>query len=299
MENLKQAEEVENLNPESTEEAVVAEADTGTPQPDEAEQEFEIDLGTDEQTSDTVPVYKLNKLRKRAQKAEKKGEEQESENATLRAEMNELRSEMNKVSRGPRPDPMEFSTSEEFYTALDQWQGSTTQPTAAKNQEPAQAAPYQVSDSVMDSHYDNASKLPVNDYEQAEGNFREELNEAFPGEGHALADLIINEGGDKSHLITYALGKDVKRLHALVGKISADRKNGTRTTEKYLWALSEKVDIKPKKTNISTNPEEIPEGKGNADALNAQIKQAKEKWAADSSVANYQSLQKLRAKQNG
>jgi hypothetical protein len=300
VENLNEAEVDENKPDESTEEAVVAESDAETPQSAEAEEEFEIDLGTDDQTSDkTVPLHKLQKLRKRAQGAEGKVKEKVEENTNLKAEIAELRQQVNQISRGPRPEPYDFATTEEFYAALDAWQGNTPVVTPQPESKPAQQPVYQVNDGVFDEHYERASKLPVKDYIDAEKKVRDELTENFGDAGSTLADYVINESGDKSHLVAYALGKDGKRLNALISKINADAKNGTKTTDRYLWELSQKVDIKPKKSVVSTNPEEIPEGAGNADALQTQIKQAYDKWAAEPSLENNRKLQELRAKQNG
>ncbi len=93
------AEVSENETVESPENAVVGDQEEATPQASDETEEYELDLGSDEQESQPeVPVRKFNKMRKRAQKAEKAGKSTAQENEELKRRLAEVEGYVAKAS---------------------------------------------------------------------------------------------------------------------------------------------------------------------------------------------------------
>lgn len=298
-----QTEVVEDEVVEQSDNSVVDESEGETPQAPGETEEFEIDLGSDEQESQSsaqVPAYKLGKLRKRAQKAEKQLGASSEENEALKAELESLRKDVAKVTAGPRPDPMDYASTEDFYQALDDYNGKIAEP-VARQQQPAARPAVQADEAFFNSHYEKAADLPLKkgEFEEAEGRFREQFVEAFGGQGQLMADLVLQEAGDNSPLVSIALGKNDNETQKLIKALNNDTVNGTRTAEKIIWKLSERAKLKPKRNRVATEPGEVPKGRSNAGSLSDQISKAATKWRENSTVANYKKLQDLRKQANG
>lgn len=300
-----ESEVLDNEVAEIPEEAVVAEEGEETPQSSEEAEEFELDLGSDEQESQkkTVPLYKLNKLRKRAQKAEAEVGNASQENEALRAELESLRGAVAKVTAGPRPDPFDFDTQDEFYVALDKYNESAKAPVAARSaaQPAAQHQAFTADESFFESHYDRASKLPLKsgEYESAEKGFRDSLIAEFGDHGNDVADYILQEAGDKSDVVGLALGKNESEQQKLISALTKDAKDGGIRHKKFVWKLSEKATLKRKTNRVTTEPVEAPKGKGNADALSVKIADSLKKWRENPTLANAKKLRTLRNSANG
>lgn len=293
---------------EQPQEPVAGDEDGEQPQSPGEPEEFDVDLGGDDQESQTAnvaPVYKLKKLR--AQKRELKSENAQvrNENEELKAQLNELRSEVFRISAGKEPNYLDYDSDEKFREDYAKWFAATQdarrqQPQATQSRPQAQAPI--VDDSVIDDHYTRAAKLEaeynIKDYEDAERSLRDRLGDEFGDNGSLIADMMIKETGAKSHLVIYAMKSEAKKSE-FIHAIHNDAKNGTRTAERLLWKWTDQAEIKPRKSNVKTEPIDAPVAKGGTGGIEAQIKKALETYQKNPTLDNHAKLRSLRSQHKG
>jgi hypothetical protein len=282
-------EEQLNIEPENIEETeqpegVETEQEVDAPSVEGEVEEIEVSIdGDDEHESDAVPVYKYSKLRRKNKKLKSKTEQ-------LEQQLAELQAQVGTISRGEKPSILDYSSDEDYEKALNDWQGSSS----TKTQQGSQ--PFHVPDDVIESHYERAAQLGLRDYQDSELSLRSELGEAFDEErGNLLADEVIRMAGDKSHLVAYALGANGgRRAKTLISKLQRDNASGTNEAMEYVFSLKNSAKVGKKSKNLTTQPETMPQGKGNADALQTQVKQAYNKWLESGSAGDHQRYKELK-----
>ena len=295
--------EVEQLSVEAEKVETVEQADNVevvdevvTPSDESETEEMEVSIdGEDE--ADVSSDDSSDKVARSFGKLRRKNKAVRSENDQLKQELAELRGQVGDLSRGSKPDILDYTNSEDFYTALDTWNGGNKQP--PQQAQPQQQAQQQaVPDEVFDSHYGRAASLGVKDYEANEGKLRESLDNAFGELGGSLSDEIIRMSGDKSHLVAYALGANGgKRAATLISKLQRDNQRGTTEATEYILELKSAAKVGKKSKNINTQPEVIPEGRSNADALSTQISTAYNKWVDSGSISDHKAYKELKKQQ--
>jgi hypothetical protein len=228
--------------------SVGAEVQEGqTPNAPEVEEYDEIVLAGDEQASQYSPeevlVHKLSKVRKRAQKAEGQSTELQNENADLKRQLDEIRKDFGYEDEAPKP----------------------------KQEEVKQPQAPSIPEEVFNDHYGRAAKLKVPDYEQTERELRETI-------GDAMVDGIIAESEGKSEMVVYHLKKNPRSLDQFNHAIAS---GDIRRAQRFLWDLTNKLDIKPAKRDPVPAPEEIPQGSGSGTSLEAQLDSMRDKYVAE------------------
>jgi len=115
----------------------------------------------------------------------------------------------------------------------------------------------------------------------------------FPYVGTQMLDGFISSTGEKFHLVMYALEKSDAKYNTLVASLHKDLQNQTNNTEKLLWKWEQEAKIEGRRRSVETKPENIPEGKGNANNLENQIKKQRDKWVESGSIADHAKLKAL------
>lgn len=208
------------------------------------------------------------------------------------------------TQRGPRPDPFDFTSSEEFYEALDKWQSF------GKDKNPAEQAPAPAQtqapqallteDQEWQLHKaESELKAHIADYDDSKTQVNQLLQGKFGGPANetVIADQLTGFAqtvGVNPAKVFYALSK----MPEVADQIYAQHQNGPELS-KILRDLESRVTVR-QRTNIDTKPEPSVNGGGAINALNMQLEQARKAYAEDSSIKNYQALQavKKRIKQN-
>lgn len=271
------------------------EATTGA----QAEEEFEFVAGSDEQAAQSVPVKTYAKLRKRAQGAESERDEWKLKYQDLESRVNSFEA---KVNQKPEPTMESCDYDEEqFKQKWADWfksQGATKPASSTQQQQQQQPQQNEAAQQFLDDHYERASALPVSEaqYEEAEGSFRQSMVNAFGENGQAVADSVLFEAFDNSHLVAFALGNE-NRQRTLIKKLNSDPTG--MQAKRYIRKLSKEASFKPKQATVQTKPETIPEGSGNADAAKAQYQAAFEAYKQNPTLENHKKMRSLKQKLNG
>jgi len=249
---------------------------------DEVEVVIEGESSADD---DLIPAFAAKKLRRKLKS-------QKNENKDLQAKIDALEAQVGAITKGSKPDPLDYTDSEKFYADLEAWQQGS------KPEQPqAQQAPKVdiLNDDEIDSHYTRAQKLKG--YEQREDAVMSVLSQEFGANANNVAQAIIKESGEKSEMVMFALS-DPKRMQTLLAKMQQDAENGyqTQSATKYIWKLSEQANIKPKSKRVNIEPETIPKGKADANSLQSQIAKARSKWEESGSAEDFGKYKALKKK---
>lgn len=292
MDNLENEANTELAIDNTTIEAVAAEVDQqGATNAEGETQEAEFEVSGEEQDSqNAVPVKKFKKLRRRAQTAEGERDEWKTEAQKLKEKLEKLESQVNKK---PMPTLDSCDYDEDKYQAAMQAYYSNSSPSDKKPEAKSTQANSSVAQQFLDDHYSRASSLPVSEerYEEAEGSFRQSMVDAFGGNGNNVAEAVLQEALDSSHLVAFALG-NANRQQALIRKLKADPTG--YQAKIYIKDLAKKASFKKKDANVTTKPDVIPEGSSNSDSLKAQYDAAFKKWQSDPTVANHRKAKELK-----
>ena len=282
-----------------------AEATEVTPQTEATEEtEFYVEVEGDQQETpnnmsdaQTRAAWKEEK-RKRKAKADAL-REQEILNQKLLDEMQELKSQVAKQSKGPKPNPFDYDTTEEFYVAYDAWQGKGNASVKPKAEDkPHNQGVVLSEDQEWHLHQsENKLKNSFKDYDQAKEDVKSKLTTAFnlPNDNQIMeqiAQFAHTYDADPAKVF-YALNKMPSKIDSLVSNAGNPAQIG-----RILRELDSKVKPRSKKA-IDSKPEPVISGGGEVNNTNAQIQKAKDKWMETRSITDYKAYQaakKLKSK---
>lgn len=282
-----------------------AEVTEVTPQTEAKEEtEFYVDVEGDQQEqpnnmsdAQTRAAWKEEK-RKRKAKADAL-REQEILNQKLLDEMQELKSQVAKQSKGPKPDPFDYDTTEEFYAAYDAWQGKGNASVKTKVEDKPQNQGVVLSEDQEWHLHQSEDKLKnsFKDYEQAKEDVKSKLTAAFnlPNDNQ-----IMEQIAQFAHTYDADPAKVFYALNAMPSKIDSLVSNANNPAQigRILRELDSKVKTRSKKA-IDSKPEPVINGGGEVNNTSAQIQKAKDKWMETGSITDYKAYQaakKLKSK---
>ena len=277
------------------------------------ESELEVVIGEEKEATEPrkMTPYELRKKFKEEQdkkrRANARADEFKNENIELKARLERMEKSMSGMLSTQRPDPMNYSSKEEFYAALDEWtRNNSFTPEASQKSETVDEAmrrnTYETPPPDVNLTDDEAfhlyqaesqftEKLP--DYENIKGEVAANLDRLF---GHppidvmnALAKTAYGFGLDPAK-ITYALGKISGSAEQMVAVI-----NNAPMLRQKLMELEGKVKFKPRK-NISHEPEKTFSSSTELNADKGAINDARQKWQESGTLEDYQSYKKLKDK---
>lgn len=290
----------ENVQPEA---GVVAGSgdNTATPQAVDTEHvEFVIeDEGHQEEKPNNFDDVKKRRAAFAKKEAQRKSERDarlkaEDEARRLREELDAVRGDVNNIKRGPRPDPYDYASTDEFYAVLDKWNGATTSnPTPnAQSQAPQQEAKAPVINQSYEAEFDyneNANALKkgsINDFDEKESIVREELTQRGYNPDDVLNQFkkIASDGDIKGANAVYMIGRNPKVL---------DELSQCATEVQMLKVLRrEAKKLKPQaKKPLNSTPEPNINSSGPIDNNTAAVKKAMDKYAETGNIQDFKALQ--------
>ena len=276
-----------------------AEATEVTPQTEATEEtEFYVEVEGDQQEqpnnmsdAQTRAAWKEEK-RKRKAKADAL-REQEILNQKLLDEMQELKSQVAKQSKGPKPDPFDYDTTEEFYTAYDAWQGKGNASVKTKVEDKPQNQGVSLSEDQEWHLHQSENKLKdsFKDYDQAKEDVKSKLTTAFnlPNDNQIMeqiAQFAHTYDADPAKVF-YALNKMPSKIDSLVSNANNPAQIG-----RILRELDSKVKTRSKKA-IDSKPEPVINGGGEVNNTNAEIQKALDKYSETGSNKDFAVYKKL------
>ncbi len=252
----------------------------------------------------TKAIHEAREQRNR-QKAEK--EELQRQNNELLERLSSLEKSVNKVVQTKRPDPFDYSSSDEFYQALDAWQkgqmgqSDLREPTSQSPQQPKMppaATPmlemtFEEEVNLAECEAELSSKLP--DYENAKADVDIELGNRFgiTNFSHAIAKDCHMYGLDPAKVI-YALHRVKGAKEQFIASL-----NNPAATRQTLANLESKIKFRPKKT-VTGTPEAQIQQSGSLDSDVQALEKAKEEYYSSPTLENHNKLriakQKIRDK---
>ena len=259
-----EAEIVDSVDSEGSEEAQ-----------ETTEETVEAWMQGDDQTSqdnETVPLGSHVNMRRKlkGQIGEKVGE---IEQLKAKIEALEARKPVEQVATTARPkrdDYLDADDPEEAYIdALTDWKfGEQNKKAQAAQVQQQQEAAKADLESKLQSHYERAGKLlddhniNADVYKSAETGFRHAIEAASPGNGDAVADMIISQIGDGSEKLVMYVGNSSTRREQLQAALIADP-NGFKAMRLIgKWESETSAPTKRK----SQAPKPAPQAKGDAKA---------------------------------
>lgn len=266
--------------------------DNTPPQGDTEEMELYIEAEGDQTEEPKDGLDEEAKLRAAIIKKDRQRKEERDKRIALEKELAEVSARVNAIEKGPRPSPYDFDSEEDFYSALDEWNGKGAK-AQKQDDQPSQNQTFQ--NSVDEQVYlelseEKLTKLVPDYAKQKEG-----LVEQFKQYG----------GGEQniSHLTSIAkqAGVDVAKAFvglnknpSLVREINdAYAKQSYAALAEVLAKAEKKVRLQARKP-IDTQPEPtIPNG-GAIDNHSAAIRKATEKYAETGSIEDFRALQAAR-----
>ena len=276
-----------------------AEATEVTPQTEATEEtEFYVEVEGDQQEqpnnmsdAQTRAAWKEEK-RKRKAKADAL-REQETLNQKLSDEIQELKSQVAKQSKGPKPDPFDYDTTEEFYTAYDAWQGKGNASVKTKVEDKPQNQGVSLSEDQEWHLHQSENKLKdsFKDYDQAKEDVKSKLTTAFnlPNDNQIMeiiAQLAHTYDADPAKVF-YALNVMPSKIDSLVSN-----QNNLAQIGRILRELDSKVKTRSKKA-IDSKPEPVINGGGEVNNTNAEIQKALDKYSETGSNKDFAVYKKL------
>lgn len=290
-------------------EAVAADSEAKLDEPQSSDDETELYIEEEGEQTEEPKKHGMTEKQVRAaqkedrakwKKAKALAEKEAAENEKLAKqiadqarELAELKASVSKVTKGPKPSILDYSSDEEFFTDLDKWNG-------VKTAEPSQA-PSEQSGSVDLSEdqawhlhkHEEEIKKSFSDYDDV----KSKATEAFSSAGVSDTTLAMKQVAAVCHehdidtgKVNYALGRFPDIAKELV-EASAKNQSAVRTV---LRKLEGKVQARTRK-KINSEPEPKIKSNGAVNVGSEAERQAYTKWATSNSIADYKALQKIRS----
>lgn len=255
--------------------------------------------GDQEQPKDESWQYaKWKEEKKKRREAAEKATRLEEQNRQLQERLQQVEQSQAQLSRGPRPQPMDFSTNEEFWAAHAEWE-KKGQPVS--NTATAEAAPRQQAHALTDDQEfhlyqtESALRSKLPDYDQAKEQAQTLLADALGADTDTVTNAIVASShtfGVDPARIFFAIAK----LPRMAGEIARNKGDAAKVRE-LLVDLERKVKVRDSKP-ADTRPEPVIHSRGPIEAAAAAVKKAQEDYNASPTLANHTKLREARAQAN-
>lgn len=290
--------EVEDIQPVD---AVPAEAEEQIPAQDQDTEQSEVYVegeGDQEQPkgmsqSQLRAAWKKEKTKRQAYADEVK--QLKDEVSQLKGRIDPLETSVTSVARGPKPDPFEYSSKEEFYEALETWEKSGKP--EARTQEPAQKQAQQGVQLTEDQDFslyqaETSLKEKVPGYDEAKDRAIGHLQRAFGvGSEYDIGAALVQS--------TYMFGLDPAKIFFALDKLPQEAQKlafaskDPRVLRETLQELEGKVKLR-ERVKADTKPEPTINSSGPIDPFSEQLKKAREDYANNPTIENHKKLQAVR-----
>jgi hypothetical protein len=221
----------------------------------------------------------LKERDKRKKKEELRKAEEERANR-LEAELAELRKTVIDVTRGSRPDPYDYGTTEEFYAALDEWnRKGTNQPSQTQEQQQEQkSSPVNDEDEfyLYQKEQEIAKSIPT--YEQEKQGLIEQFKQ-FGGGEHNIPHLssVARQKGLNIAKVIVGLNKNPSLVRRINDAYSTQNPYALADV---LVEAQNKVRLQAKKP-LGTQPEPTIQNGGRIDNKSAALENARKAWSQE------------------
>ena len=282
-------------------EAVPAEAEEQTPAQGQNTEEPEVYVegeGDQEPPKGMPPERTYAAWKKEKSKRKEKAEQVkqlEEKNRVLEERLKSIESKVTEVSKGPRPNPYDYSDQDEFYKALDEWNSSgNVEAPVNTPEQPQQAANVSLSDEQDYYLYTSEASLKerLPDYDQAKERAVSTLQEAFPHIPN-VADGLVQE----AHTFGVDPAKVFVALDKLPGKaqeLAMAASNPNRAIlRQVMQDLESKVKVR-EKVKADTKPEPTINSNGPVNPHSEEMRIAQKKYEENPSLENHKVLQRIR-----
>lgn len=230
-----------------------------------------------------------------------------SENKLLKAQvermeqqLEDVTSQVSSVARGKRPDPDDYVNTDDFWTALEQWQsGANKKPKKPQKPETKTNNGEQSADLDEDQEFhlyksEDDLRKKFKDYDDVKDSVGDQLSAAF----NADKNLLMNQISGFSHTIGvdpakvfYALSKNPSKIREMATN------NKPAALRKILTELEGKIKIRERKPIDSKPDNDVSQG-GPVDNMKAEQDAAFDKWQKSRSVDDYRALQAVKKKRS-
>ena len=203
-------------------------------------------------------------------------------------------------TRGQRPDPYDFDTTEEFYAADDAWRKGGKPNAKPAEQQPQQQQPSGVVlTEDQEWHLHQSEKTlqgSLKDYDDVKGRVSAAMGNALGVQGNIVLDAMAQIAHayelDPAKAF-YALDK-VPDKENMVAEI-VKHKDSPAQIAKIMRDLSGRVKTRERKA-IDTKPEPEVSSGGPVDLLSRGVETARQNWTKNPTTANHKILQAAKAK---
>lgn len=286
-----------------------AEVTEGSQQP-EAKEEIEVYV---EESDDQEDSHKMSQQQAYAafQREKEKRKRKNAELEEMRQQLElrdkrlqELEETVGTIARGKRPDPYDFDSTDEFYAALEKWQGS------ARKQAPEETKPAVKPQSNPEAEFYLFQKereltklLP--DYEKSKAELAEKLENDYGVNPDAVFNMLSGvamHGDTDIAKAFFAMNKNPSILDELNAATNQDGTPNQIKWAKILDNAAKRVKTRTTKP-VDAQPEPEITSTGSVDVTSKAVEKAREKWVANPTTANFKAYQsaksKLKVKDNG
>ena len=267
--------DLENM-PEITEETTQpvepvvgnTEAAEASPQADDTElEEFVVESeGDDNEPKEDTDNEEARRRaafakRKKSEKAAKEKAKLEGERADrLEKELSDLKSRLDKSDKGPRPDPMDYSDTDTFYSDLDKWNGvssTASQPAATAQEGVKQAEADYAAEYKFEEGSEKLKKGGVKDFDEKISLVKSSLADMgcdpeaafnYLMSIAASADVDPSKAGYMIGLNPVKLLNEINSINS--GNVAADSIKIAKVMEREAKKLKTR-----KKSSVNTSPE--------------------------------------------
>jgi hypothetical protein len=284
-------------------EAVAADTEVKLDEPQSSDDEVELYIEEEGEQTDTPKHGELTDAQARAaffdknrrlKKKTKENDELRRELAEVKRIAAEAKTVAEKVTKGPRPSILDYSSDDEYHAAMDKWKGSEK----VTNKAPAPAA----NTASVELSEDQAWHLHKNE-EELKKSFKDyddvkvKAVEAFSSAGVDDASLAMKQVAAVCHehdihtgKVNYAIGRFPELAKELV---DASNKNQS-AVRTVLRKLEGKVQSRTRK-KVNSEPEPKLKSNGAVDVgSEAERKAMKDYIDSGRSAEKYKALQKIR-----
>lgn len=209
-----------------------------------------------------------------------------------------VESTLGNVTRGPRPDPYDFDSTDDFYKALDEWQSNgTTKPAATNTEQPVNNQQQAMNPANDEAEFyrhlkstELKEKLP--DFDEQASKVQSKINSVTGNQQNTEMFMqnmraIAHRRGIDIAKAEYALG----RSDVLFEKLKATRDQ--YDIEDVLREAAGKIQTRERKAPES-QPTPTIGGGGTIDNTAAGVEKLRQKWQDSGSIKDYQAYKAAR-----
>ena len=273
-------------------------------QQSEAKEEIEVYV---EESDDQEDSHKMSQqqayaaFQKEKEKRKRKNAELEEARIArerLERELNELKETVGTIARGNRPDPYDFDSTDDFYAALEKWQGADKK-SPEKEPEPTQPKGNPEAEFYLFQKERELTKL-LPDYEQSKSELAEKIKSEYgadPEVVFASLSSIAMQGETDIAKAFFAMNKYPSIITDLNAATDSEGRPNQIKWAKILESAANRVKTRTTKP-VDAQPEPEITNTGAVNVINAEIKRAAEKYAETGAHSDYLALKAAREKAN-